>query len=151
MLAPPLHSSFSSIIRACRLQNMPRGKSGKLSLTKGLEERMKMPEVCGSTAHTKVQLPHPKPACVTSKPNFFTCITNFLLPSTSRQPRPPGTGCTQLRGGGGAAAAHTPGGRMSPRGHGAAHLHRQAATAAGEQRLGPYTYICTVSSVAAPT
>eukprot|EP00198_Chlamydomonas_reinhardtii_P012144 XP_001701481.1 DNA polymerase theta [Chlamydomonas reinhardtii] len=33
--------------------NMPRGKSGKLSLTKGLEERMKMPEVCGSTAHTK--------------------------------------------------------------------------------------------------
>ncbi|KXZ52413.1 hypothetical protein GPECTOR_9g457 [Gonium pectorale] len=33
--------------------NLPRGKSGKLTATKGLEERMKMPEVCGSSAHIK--------------------------------------------------------------------------------------------------
>ncbi|GIL88385.1 hypothetical protein Vretifemale_16356, partial [Volvox reticuliferus] len=33
--------------------NLPRGKSGKLTVTKGLEERMKQPEVCGAAAHTK--------------------------------------------------------------------------------------------------
>ncbi|GFR45959.1 hypothetical protein Agub_g7428, partial [Astrephomene gubernaculifera] len=33
--------------------NLPRGKSGKLTVTKGLEERMKQAEVCGASAHAK--------------------------------------------------------------------------------------------------